>query len=149
MKLSTRARYGLKAMVDLAVDYGKGPVSTASLAKRQGNSEAYLEQIMGMLRRAGLVSSLRGASGGSVLAREPAKISVAEILLALEGDTCLVNCVGKGASLCERQSCCSTRSLWQKLQNRIDEVLEQTSLEDMAEDYKKQMEIQKDETGLS
>ena len=82
MKLSTRGRYGLKAMVDLALAYGNGPVSTASLAAQQGISDAYLEQLIGSLRKAGLVTSSRGAQGGYALSRPPEEINVGKAALA-------------------------------------------------------------------
>ena len=91
MKLSTRGRYGLKAMVDLALAYGGGPVSTASLAAQQGVSEAYLEQLISALRKAGLVTSSRGAQGGYALSRPPEEINVGEILRVLEGSTTAVS----------------------------------------------------------
>lgn len=136
MKLSTRGRYGLKAMVDLAVHYGKGMVSTASLAAMQGISDAYLEQLIAALRKAGLVTSLRGAQGGYALARPPDEINVSEVLRVLEGSTTVMDCVGTERVECGNACSCSARPLWLKLQNRIDEVLGSTTLADMAEDYK-------------
>ena len=94
MKLSTRGRYGLKAMVDLALAYGGGPVSTASLAAQQGVSEAYLEQLISALRKAGLVTSSRGAQGGYALSSPPEEINVGEILRVLEGSTALAEAAG-------------------------------------------------------
>lgn len=135
MKLSTRGRYGLKAMVDLAVHYGGGMVSTASLAAMQGISDAYLEQLIGALRKAGLVNSVRGAQGGYALARSPDAISVNEVLRVLEGSTAVMDCVGTEGAACDNACSCSARPLWIKLQSRIDEVLDSTTLADMAEDY--------------
>ena len=149
MKLSTRARYGLKAMVDLAVEYGNGPLSTASLAARQEISEAYLEQILGSLRRAGLIRAQRGAAGGAMLAKAPEELNGGEILRVLEGGTDLTDCVSSTGSVCSKACVCSARPLWLKLQARINKVLEETSLADMAEDYKIQRERGKNETGLS
>ncbi len=139
MKLSTRGRYGLKAMVDLAVEYGGAPVSTASLAALQGISEAYLEQLISSLRKAGLIVSLRGAQGGYKLARAPQEINVGEVLRVLEGSTDLVDCVGTEKVDCSNACTCSARPLWLKLQSKINAVLSETSLADMAEDYKTQM----------
>ena len=135
MKLSTKARYGLKAMVDLAVEYGSGPVSTATLASLQGVSVAYLEQLVASLKRANLVVSLRGAQGGYTLSRAPEEISVGEVLTALEGSTALVDCVGYETVSCENACSCSARPLWLKLQNRINAVLDETTIKDMADDY--------------
>ncbi len=151
MKLSTRGRYGLKAMVDLAVEYGGAPVSTSTLASLQGISEAYLEQLISSLRKAGLIVSLRGAQGGYKLARAPEEINVGEILRILEGSTDLVECVGTEKVDCDNACTCSARPLWLKLQAKINAVLNETSLADMAEDYKIQKNRMKGEKheGLS
>lgn len=138
MKLSTRARYGLKAMVDLAVNYGGGTTSTAALAAMQGISDAYLEQLIAALRKAGLVTSVRGAQGGYALARPPAEINVGEVLRALEGTTAVMECVSTERVECDNACTCSARPLWLKLQSRIDEVLYTTTLADMAADYQQQ-----------
>lgn len=144
MKLSTRGRYGLKAMVSLAEGYGGGPISTAALSEEQGISPAYLEQLMAALKKAGLVQSVRGAQGGYLLSRVPGEINVGQVLEALEGSTALVECVGYDASHnCENACNCSARPLWLKLQSRINDVLEQTSIQDMAEDYIQQKERSK------
>ena len=139
MKLSTRGRYGIKAMVDLAVEYGNGNVSTASLAAQQGISEAYLEQLVASLKKAGLVLSARGAAGGYTLSRAPEQIQVGEILRALEGSTDLISCVGVEKVSCDNACSCSARPLWLKLQSKINDVLSSTTLKDMADDYKMQM----------
>jgi len=134
VKLSTKGKYGLKAMVDLAINYGGGCVSASSLAQLQGVSEAYLEQLIASLRKAGLVVSSRGAQGGYALSREPQSINVGEVLRALEGSTWLMECVG-GETSCGNAENCTARPLWLKLQQRIDEVLETTTLWDLAEDH--------------
>lgn len=139
MKLSTRGRYGIKAMVDLAVEYGNGNMSTSSLAAQQGVSEAYLEQLIALLKRAGLVVSTRGAQGGYTLARAPEDIGVGEILRALEGSTDLIDCVGVDRVNCGNACSCSARPLWLKLQSKINDVLSATTLKDMADDYVIQM----------
>ncbi len=149
MKLSTRGRYGLKAMVDLAVEYGGAPVSTATLASLQGISEAYLEQLISSLRKSGLIVSLRGAQGGYRLARAPEEINVGEILRVLEGSTDLVECVGVEKVDCSNACTCSARPLWLKLQSKINAVLNETSLADMAEDYKFQKKRMKGENDES
>ena len=139
MKLSTKGRYGLKAMVDLATEYDSGArLSIAQLAERQGVSAAYLEQLIASLKKAGLVTALRGVQGGYVLARSPELISVGEVLRVLEGSTAIVDCVG--SNVCS----CSARPLWLKLQRRIDDVLNTTSVRDLADDYITQMERNQD-----
>ena len=139
MKLSTKARYGLKAMVDLSVNFGGGYMSTANLAQQQGISESYLEQLIASLKKAGLVTSVRGAQGGYSLSRPPDKINVGEVLRALEGSTDVMNCVSSTGVTCSNACSCSARPLWLKLQQRIDEVLDTTTLADMAVDYKTQL----------
>ena len=143
MKLSTKGRYGIKAMVDLALEYDSGKlVSTSTLAKSQGISEPYLERQISSLRRAGLIESARGAFGGCRLAKSPSEITVGEILRALESSTCIIDCVdGSVMRSCENACSCSARPLWLKLQARIDEVLNTTTLQDLAEDYDAQKEF--------
>lgn len=139
MKLSTRGRYGIKAVVDLALEYGNGPVSANTLAQRQGISLPYLEQLIAALKKAQLIESARGVQGGYTLSRDPGQISVGEVLRALEGSTSVAECVGADAPGCENAACCSARPLWIKLQNKIDTVLDETTVKDMAEDYITQM----------
>ena len=143
MKLSTKGRYGIKAMVDLAMEYPSGDfVSIATLAHSQSISEAYLERQIGSLKKAGLVEAARGAYGGYKLARPPKEINVGEILRALEGKTSIVDCVDSSVmKSCDNACACSARPLWLKLQARIDEVLNTTTLNDMAEDYSAQIEF--------
>lgn len=139
MKLSTRGRYGIKAVVDLALEYGNGPVSANTLAQRQGISLPYLEQLIAALKKAQLIESARGVQGGYTLSRKPEQISVGEVLRALEGSTSVAECVGADAPGCENAACCSARPLWIKLQNKIDTVLDETTIRDMTEDYITQM----------
>jgi len=127
MKLSTRARYGVRMMLSLAQKYGNGPVFLKDIAKREEISEKYLSLIIIPLRGAGLVISNRGAYGGYTLAREPSKINVKEIVDVLEGD-CLVNCI-KDSSACSRISTCAARDIWILLGGKISETLESITLE--------------------
>ena len=140
MMLSTKGRYGIKAMVDIAHEYGTGRLSVSQLAEKQGVSEAYLEQLIASLKKAGLVTAVRGASGGYTLSRPPEEISVFEVLSALEKTTAIVDCVDVRGTACENACSCSARTLWLKLQNRIDEVLKTTTIKDMADDHTTQME---------
>ena len=137
MKLSTKGRYGLKAMVDLATEYDSGEyVSVSALAISQSVSDAYLEKQITSLKKAGLVEVARGAFGGYRLSRPPQDINVGEILRALEGTTSILDCVdGSVMKACDNACSCSARPLWLKLQRKIDEVLNTTTLQDMAEDY--------------
>lgn len=142
MLFSTRGRYGLKAMVDLALEYGQGPVSADALAQKQGVSTSYLEQMISSLKKAGLIVGARGAMGGYELSRAPEQIDVGNVLKALEGGTELVDCVGTENAACENACLCSARPLWIKLQSRINDVLCSTTLKDMADDYRSQLSRQ-------
>lgn len=136
MKLSTRSRYGLKAVVDLAVYYGEKPVTLSTLASLQGISEAYLEQLLRALRKAGIVDTVRGAAGGYALCCAPAELDVGRVLGALEGSTALVDCVStREEASCENACTCSARPLFLKLQARINDVLRDTTIADLAKDY--------------
>lgn len=141
MKLSTKGRYGLKAMVDLATEYGtETRLSIAQLSERQGISNAYLEQLIALLKKSGLVNASRGAQGGYTLSRPPEEITVGEVLKALEGSTALVDCVDTCGTDCGNVCSCAARPLWLKLQRSIDDVLESTTIRDMANDYITQKE---------
>ena len=140
MKLSTKGRYGIKAMVDLALVYGDERLSVNQLAEKQDISPTYLEQLIAALKKAGLVGSARGAAGGYTLARPPEEISVGEVLRALEKTTAIVDCVDKDGGPCANACYCSARPLWLKLQQRIDGVLNTTTIKDMADDYSAQLE---------
>jgi Rrf2 family protein len=130
MKLSTRARYGVRLMLALAVNYGKGPVFLKDIARGEDISEKYLSLIIIPLRTAGLVNSTRGAYGGYQLARDPAQINLKDILDILEGESCLVDCV-RDPSLCSRVSTCVSREIWTLLGGKISEVLVSINLQDL------------------
>ncbi len=149
MKLSTRSRYGLRAVVDLAVYYGENPVTLSTLAGMQGISEAYLEQLLRTLRKAGIVDTVRGAAGGYVLCKAPAKLDVGSVLSALEGSTAVVDCVGTVDACCENACTCSARPLFLKLQSRINAVLSETTIADLANDYIEQKRRLEHATSLS
>ncbi len=149
MKLSTRSRYGLKAVVDLAVNYGAGPVSLTTLAGMQGISEAYLEQLLRILKQEEVVRTIRGVQGGYELTADPATITVDRVLRVLEGSTAVVDCVGSNQSACDNACTCSARPLFMKLQSKIDAVLSDTSIADLAADYIEQKRRVTNATGLS
>ncbi|MBO4384568.1 MAG: Rrf2 family transcriptional regulator [Clostridia bacterium] len=140
MKLSTKGRYGLKATVDIAMEYGRSRLSVNQLATKQAISEAYLEQLIASLKKAGILESVRGSAGGYTLSRPPEEISVGEVLRALEGTTALIECVGTEGTDCGNVCSCSARPLWLKLQKRIDDVLNTTTIKDLADDYSVQLE---------
>lgn len=130
MKLSTRARYGVRMMADLALHYGGQPVLLKEIACRQGVSEKYLSQIVIPLRSAGLVQSIRGARGGYKLADEPDKITLRNIVEALDGEIFLVDCVSDMKN-CSRVSICPTRDVWSLLGQKISETLQSITLSDL------------------
>lgn len=133
MKFSTRARYGLRAMLDLALNYTPSePIPLIQVAERQGISEGYLEQLMSFLRKGGLVRSVRGAQGGYFLARVPGQITAGEIIRCLEGPLGPTDCVNEDdPEICERSSACVTRGIWEKIRESIAGVLDNTTLEDL------------------
>jgi Rrf2 family protein len=133
MKLSTKGRYGIKAMVDLAIHFGDEPVSIKSIAERQNISEYYLEQLFSPLRKANIIKSIRGAQGGYVLSREPKDITMAEIMEVLEGPVEISDCLEE--KTCSNIECCATRGFWARIKESIDSVLESTTLQDMVDDY--------------
>lgn len=132
MRVSTRGQYGIRAMLDLALHYQEGAIPLRVVAARQGISEFYLEQLMGSMRRAGLVQSVRGAQGGYQLARPPGEIKIGEIMRVVEGPIAPTECVGEeGESTCGQARSCVTRRLWEKLRDSMIAVLDSTTLEDM------------------
>lgn len=143
MKLSTRGRYGVRLMLDLALHYGEGPILLRDIAERQEISEKYLWQLINPLKTTGLVNSLRGAHGGYVLGKPPEAISIKAILQILEGPLCLVDCVDNPA-LCERSLSCICRDIWGEASKNMQQTLEDTTLAAMVE---RQKEKWKNETG--
>lgn len=139
LKFSTRARYGLRAMLDLAMLYNPSePISLAKVAERQAISEGYLEQMMSFLRKGGLVRSVRGALGGYILTREPSKITVGEIVRCLEGPLSPTGCVSEdNPEQCERADACVTRILWERVRDSVAQVLDTTTLEDLCKDMER------------
>ncbi|HOV81006.1 MAG TPA: Rrf2 family transcriptional regulator [Bacillota bacterium] len=133
MRFSTRAQYGLRAMVELAFNYFKDePTPLVKIAEKQGISEGYLEQLITFLRKSGLVRSVRGSQGGYYLAREPARITAGEIIRCLEGPISPTECVNENdPEICSRADNCVTRALWEKIRDSVAEVLDNTTLEDL------------------
>lgn len=139
MKISTRGRYGLKAMVDLAANSTENCITLKSIASRQGLSENYLEQLITPIKRAGFVKSTRGAQGGYKLSKDPTEISVGDILKVLEGSLYPVDCISNSelAVTCNQGSCynCVTKPVWEKIYNTLNDVLESITLQDLVNDY--------------
>ena len=138
MKLSTKGRYGLRAMVDLAVHSETGPVSIQSIANRQDISVSYLEQLVGKMRRAGLVTSVRGATGGYRLAKSPSEISVGDVLRALEGTLDAVDCPGNlEVATCKASQKCVTKYVWKKINESISQAVDTIMIEQLVQESKK------------
>lgn len=132
MKLSTKGRYGLRALIDLVVHSEKEPVSIASIAARQHISESYLEQLIAKLRRAGLVSSVRGAGGGYTPSRAADKISVGDVLRALEGSLDLVDCPGlEEENGCGKADVCVTKYVWKRINDSINRTVDEIKISDL------------------
>lgn len=137
MKLSTKGRYGLRAMIDLARYSEVEPVSINSIAARQNISERYLEQLVALLRKAGLVKSIRGATGGYILAKDAAEISVGDILRALEGSLEPVKCAAfYSEEGCMSSDGCVTKYVWQKINDSINETVNQMMLDELVRESK-------------
>lgn len=131
MKISTKGKYGLRIMTDLAV-YGKDScVSIKDIAKRENLSEKYLEQIINLLSKVGLVKSIRGAKGGYLLTKEPKNITVESILLATEGSLAPSACA-ENSECCDNYCDCVTSFIWAKMHEAVTQVVQNISLEDLA-----------------
>ena len=127
MKLSTKGRYGLRALIDLAQYSEETPVSITSISKRQDISERYLEQLMSMLKKAGIVKSIRGANGGYILARDAKEISVGEVLRALEGSL-------EPRGGCQASESCVTKYVWKRINDSINRTVDDIWLSQLVEE---------------
>lgn len=136
MKLSTRSRYGVRLLVELALHYEKGPVQLSSVAKNQDISEKYLGQLVIQLKSAGFITSERGKNGGYLLARAPKDLNLCEIVEKLEGDLSLVDCVDNEAE-CKRSELCVTRDIWKDLSGLMMDYLRKITLQDLVEKTQK------------
>ena len=131
MKVSTKGRYGLRAMMDLAAHQSDGkPVFLSEIAKRQGISEKYLEHIFSTLKTNGLIVAMRGRKGGFLLNKPASEITASTIVNILEGPCELVDCVSKPTT-CDRSESCASRDIWSLLGSKIDEVLSGFTLEQL------------------
>jgi len=142
MKLSTKGRYGTRAMLDLAMHYGEGPILLKDIAKRQQLSERYLEQLVLSLKAGGLLKSVRGAKGGFTLAKPPSQIKLVDIIQTLEGTICPVACVDDPDS-CSRVDQCVTRDIWGQVGRAITQVLTSKTLSDLVTQQKEKNKTQK------
>jgi Rrf2 family protein len=135
MKLSTRARYGSRALLDIALQGSEEPVQLKDIAQREGISLQYLEHLVTPLISAGIVRSQRGAKGGVMLARPASAINLSEVVNILEGNIDPVECIDNPA-VCSRSNCCITRDIWDEVKKAIDAVLENITLQNMVERYR-------------
>ena len=139
MKLSTKSRYGVRALFDLAYNSGSLPTQVQDISRRQDISPRYLEQIFQNLKKAGILTSKRGPKGGYTLARKPEEISIRDILLATEGESLFVDCivVGDGRRKrkpeCGLNGCCVTQTIWSDANNLMTEHFGTVTLKDLCE----------------
>lgn len=139
MKLSTKGRYGLRAVLDLAVHTKDEAVALSQVAERQGISINYLEQLIAKLKKSGIVLGIRGAQGGYLLARPAEEISIGEILRALEGDLNPVDCseVTNSDNPCSQSDSCVTKYVWKRISDSINDAVDGIMLSELVEESKK------------
>ncbi len=135
MKISTKGRYGVRVLLELALNQNGEPTMMSTIAKNQGISRKYLHSLLTSLKAAGIVRSVRGAGGGYLLIQNPADIQVSNVLLALEGPLTPVDCVGD-ADFCERADLCVTREVWTKLSEAIHDLLSAITIEQLVTRHK-------------
>ena len=141
MMISTKGRYALRIMVDLALHDGAEPVSVRAIAQRQDISGKYMEQIISVLTRAGWLRSVRGAQGGYHLAKTPQEITVGMILRATEGDLAPAECVAHGAQHCNRSGACPSRAVFEKVYSAINDVIDGVLLCDLMSDAQRDVHL--------
>ncbi len=140
VKLSTRGRYGLKAMFELSLRHNSGPTPIKEIAASQNIPDNYLEQLFYQLKKAGYIISVRGACGGYSLSKEPIEIVVGDIIRLLEGEIAPSECVSSNSN-CDRSGCCVTQKVWEKIKESVENVIDKITLQDMVDDYKDKGEI--------
>src|SRR4030042_5221483 len=136
MKLSTRSRYGVRLLFELALNYNNGYMLLKDISEKQDISEKYLSNIIVLLRNANFVNSVRGAHGGYTLAKEPSNITIKEIVDVLEGRPYLIECI-KNNKVCERNKLCPSHELWKNLETEIGKFLEGITLQNLIDDFYK------------
>lgn len=133
IRFSTRGEYGIRMMMDLARHYGHGPQPLSEIARHEGMSAAYLEQLVGKLRRAGLVTSRHGSHGGYELSKAPVEVTVGQVMRVLEGPISPMICATEGESeaLCDRQTFCSANLVWERVRDSVAQALDSLTLADL------------------
>lgn len=142
MRLTTKCRYGTRAMIEIGKAYGRGSVRLNQIAEKQGISAKYLVHLLASLRTAGLVKAVRGARGGYLIDRAPSKIKLSEIFRALEGSPAPLECVDDPTA-CPKSKLCVARDLWVRLTDAIRAVLEATTLQDLINQQKEKEQARK------
>ena len=140
MKISTKGRYAIRVMLDLALHDSGECIKVKDIASRQGISNKYLEQIIAILNKAGYVKSVRGAQGGYRIAKDPKEYTVGMILRLTEGSMAPVACLEENADECERCDTCETLEVWKELYDAINNVIDNVTLEDLIERHQKRLE---------
>lgn len=133
MKISTKGRYALRLMLDMAINNTGNPIRIKDIAARQNISDKYLEQIVSVLNKAGFVKSIRGPQGGYKLTKRPEQYTVGMILRLTEGSLAPVSCLDDEVNMCDRQEECVTLILWRKLDDAIKSVIDNVTLADLME----------------
>ena len=138
MKLSTKCRYGARAIMEIARSYKQGPIKRKDIVKNQSISDSYLENILISLKTSGIIITLRGASGGYMLRRSPSEVNLLEIVNALEGSLAPVECLDN-PSICPRTKTCATRVVWGKLKDAKEEVLRNCTVKELIDNEEKSL----------
>jgi Rrf2 family cysteine metabolism transcriptional repressor len=142
MKLSTKGKYGVRAVFEIARNFGKGPITIKEISERQGISFSYLEQILHKLGKAGLIESVRGPSGGYLLGRKPQELTIGDIVRVLEGPIALSHCLEPGESGdCYQADDCVARMVWAKVGEKIEKALDSISFQDLLQNRKEPMTL--------
>jgi Rrf2 family cysteine metabolism transcriptional repressor len=142
MKLSTKGKYGVRAVFEIARHFGKGPITIKEISERQGISFSYLEQILHKLGKAGLIESVRGPSGGYLLGRKPQELTIGDIVRVLEGPIALSHCLEPGESGdCYQADDCVARMVWAKVGEKIEKALDSISFQDLLQNRKEPMTL--------
>lgn len=150
LRISSKGRYGVKAVYELALHYGTGPLPLGMIAKSQSISEPYLEQLMAPLKRSGIVEGVRGAQGGYQLAKDPGTISVGDVVRALEGPIALADCTGTNPSHCPDWGSCVGPDVWSRVQRALVDTMNGISLAQLVASQERESLIigpRKEETG--
>jgi len=130
MKLTTKCRYGIRAVMEIARNYQKGPTKRKDIVEVQTISDSFLENILIDLKHGGIIESIRGAKGGFILKRSPSQITAADVFVALQGPLSLIECL-ENPKVCDRNEKCVVRSMWQDMQDAQEKVLKETTIESL------------------